>query len=70
MTGPALVGLFFMAVTTLRGVVQVDQGLRELGNWEKLKMLVAENQLGAIVCGAVIVSNAYMVFQKLYKSGH
>jgi hypothetical protein len=65
----ALVGLFFMAVTTLSGVVRVDQGLRELGNWEKLKILVAENQLGAIVCVAVIVSNAYMVFQRLNKSG-
>ena len=65
----ALVGLFFSAVITLNAVTTADGLVRDLGNWEKLKMLVSQHQLGAIVCAAVIASNAYAVLQKLQKNG-
>jgi hypothetical protein len=64
----AVVGLFFSAVTTLRGIGPMDEAIRDLSNWEKLKMLVSQNQLGAVVCMAVIASNAFLVAQKLRKS--
>ena len=65
----ALVGLFFSAVMTLNAVTTADGIVRDLGNWEKLRLLVSQHQLGAIVCAAVIVSNAYAVLIKLQKNG-
>jgi hypothetical protein len=65
----ALVSVFFSAVMTLNAVTTTDGVIRDLGNWEKLKMLLSQHQLGAIVCAAVIVSNAYAVLIKLQKNG-
>ncbi len=65
----ALIGLVFTAVTTMQRVAVTDEAVRDLGNWEKLKAIVSQHQLGAILCVAVIASNAYLVVRKLQKSG-
>ena len=65
----ALVGLFFSAVMTLNAVQTTDGVVRQLGNWEKLKLLVVQHQVGAVVCAAVIASNAYAALSKLQKNG-
>ncbi len=65
----AIVGLVFTAVSTMQRVAVTDEAVRDLGNWDKLKAIVSQHQLGAILCVAVIVSNAYIVVTKLQKPG-
>ncbi len=66
-SGTAIIGLVFTAVSTMQRVAVTDEAVRDLGNWEKLKAIVSEHQLGAILCVAVIASNAYIVVTKLQK---
>jgi hypothetical protein len=61
----ALIGLVFTAATTMQRVAGTDEAVRDLGNWEKLKAIVSQHQLGAVLCIAVIASNAYIVVKKM-----
>jgi hypothetical protein len=63
----AVIGLVFTAVTTMQRVAATDAAVRDLGNWEKLRAIISEHQLGAILCVAVIASNAYIVVKKIKK---
>ncbi len=65
----AVIGLVFTVVTTLQRVAVTDEAVRDLGNWEKFTTLVSQHQLGAALCIAVVVANAYAVVTKLQKSG-
>jgi hypothetical protein len=65
----AVAGLAFTAVGTMQRVPDTDRAVRDLGNWDKFRALVSEHQLGAILCVAVIASNAYIAVRKLRKSG-
>ncbi|MEO8259097.1 MAG: hypothetical protein ABI868_17245 [Acidobacteriota bacterium] len=65
----ALIGVVFTTVTTIQRVGATDEAVRDLGNWEKLKTIVSQHQLGAVLCVAVIASNIYIVVRKLQKSG-
>jgi hypothetical protein len=63
----AIIGLVFTVVTTMQRVAATDEAVRDLGNWEKLGAIIREHQLGAILCVAVIASNAYIVVKKIKK---
>jgi hypothetical protein len=63
----AIIGLVFTAVTTMGRVAATDEAVRDLGNWEKLSAIVSQHQVGAILCVAVIASNAYIVVKKIKK---
>jgi hypothetical protein len=64
----ALVGLAFTAVGTMQRVPDTDRAVRDLGNWDKFKALVSDHPLGAVLCVAVLASNAYIVVTKMRKS--
>jgi hypothetical protein len=65
----ALIGLAFTAVGTFQQVDAADRAVRDLGNWEKLTTIVSQHQFGALLCVAVIASNAYLVARRLRQSG-
>ncbi len=65
----ALIGVVFTAVTTMQRVGVTDEAVRDLGNWEKLKTIISQHQMGAVLCLAVIASNVYIVVRKMQKSG-
>lgn len=65
----AIIGLIFTALSTVQRVEATDRVIQDLGSWEKMKLLVSEHQVGAILCVAVIVANGYTVIRKMQKSG-
>jgi hypothetical protein len=59
--------LGFTALSTVRLVGPTEDTVRSLGSWETFQKLASEHQIGAVVCVAVIASNAYLVISKLKK---